>query len=51
MIFMGEHLNYHDGSSGAADKQRKWCDGLMWGYSELVPTVDDPYLHNGNQEG
>lgn len=51
IIFMGEHLNRHDGTPGAADYQRDWPDALMWGYSELVPTVDAPLLHNGNQEG
>lgn len=51
MIFMGEHLNRHDGTPGAADYQRNWPDALMWGYSELVPTESDPLLHNGNQEG
>lgn len=51
MIFMGEHLNRHDGTAGAADYQRKWPDALMWGYSELVPTENDPLLHDGNQEG
>lgn len=51
LIFMGEHLNRHDGTPGAADYQRDWPDALMWGYSELVPTEDEPLLHNGNQEG
>ena len=51
MIFMGEHLNYHDGGPNAADYQRPWVDALEWGYSELVPTTSDPYLYNGNQEG
>lgn len=51
IIFMGEHLNRHDGTPGAADYQRDWPDALMWGYSELVPTEDEPLLHNGNQEG
>lgn len=51
MIFMGEHLNRHDGTTGAADYQRRWPDALMWGYSELVPTESDPLLHDGNQEG
>ncbi len=51
LIFIGEHLNRHDGTPGAADYQRDWPDALMWGYSELVPTEDEPLLHNGNQEG
>lgn len=45
MVFMGEHLNWH---SGPEDPQRPWVDGLMWGYSEQVPTVNDPILHNGD---
>ena len=51
LVFMGEHLNRHDGTPGAADYQRAWVDALMWGYSALVPNVDDPLLHDGNQEG
>lgn len=50
MLFMGEHLNRHDGSAGSADYQRRWPDALLWGYSSLVPGVEDPLLHNGNQE-
>ena len=51
IVFMGEHLNLHDGKPGAADYQRPWPDALMWGYSESVPTTKDKVYHNGNQEG
>lgn len=49
MVFMGEHLNRHDGP-GSADYQRFWPDAILFGYSELVPGVDDPLLHDGNRE-
>ena len=52
MIFMGEQLNTHSGKrSGAVDDisyQRAVPDGLMFGYSNQVPSVDDPVLNNGN---
>ncbi|MDO4564441.1 MAG: phosphodiester glycosidase family protein [Clostridia bacterium] len=49
MVFMGEHLNSHDGREGAADFQRSWPDALMWGYSSLVPSEDEPILNDGNR--
>ena len=45
MIFMGECLNQHTGTG--SDVQRPWTDGLFWGKSELVPTVDDPVYNTG----
>ncbi len=45
MIFMGECLNQHSGID--SDVQRPWTDGLFWGKSELVPTVDDPVYNTG----
>ncbi len=45
MIFMGECLNQHSGID--SDVQRPWTDGLFWGKSELVPTVDDPIYNTG----
>ncbi len=51
LVFMGEHLNRHDGYPGAADYQRPWVDCLLWGYSDLVPSVDAPVLYDGNREG
>jgi len=53
MIFMGEQLNTHSGkrtgSSSDISYQRAVPDGLMFGYSEQVPSVDDPVINNGNQ--
>lgn len=45
MVFMGEHVNWH---SGKDDPQRSWVDALLWGYSDLVPALEDPILHNGD---
>ena len=45
MIFMGECLNQHSGTG--SDVQRPWTDGLFWGKSELVPTVDDRVYNTG----
>ncbi len=47
MIFMGECLNQHSGVD--SDVQRPMMDGLFWGYSELVPTVDDPVYNDGSK--
>ncbi|NLI54595.1 MAG: hypothetical protein GX417_09810 [Clostridiales bacterium] len=47
MIFMGECLNQHSGID--SDVQRPWTDGLLWGHSELVPTVDDPVYNDGSK--
>ncbi len=53
MIFMGEQLNAHSGNrTGGSENlsyQRAVPDGLMFGYSEQVPSVDDPILNNGNK--
>lgn len=46
MVFMGENLSQHSGEG--SDTQRPWTDGLLWGNSELVPTVDDPVYNNGS---
>ena len=46
MVFMGEVLTLHYGQ-GSSDIQRNWTDSLMWGYSEAVPTVNDPVSHKG----
>ena len=50
MVFMGEQLNHHGnsrtpGNVNTVTYQRRVPDGLMWGYSSLVPSVDDP-IHN-----
>ena len=47
MIFMGECLTQHSGVG--SDVQRPWTDGLFWGNSELVPTVDDPVYNDGSR--
>lgn len=47
MIFMGEWLSQHSGIG--SDVQRPWTDGLLWGNSELVPTVDDPVYNDGSK--
>lgn len=46
MVFMGENLSEHSGEG--SDTQRPWTDGLLWGNSELVPTIDDPVYNNGS---
>lgn len=52
MLFMGEQLNSHGGNrSGEKNDisyQRSVPDGLGFGYSELVPGVDDPISNTGN---
>lgn len=53
MIFMGEQLNSHSGNrigeSNDISYQRAVPDGLMFGYSELVPDETDPVNNNGNK--
>lgn len=46
MIFMGEQLNIH-GNKENISRQRRMPDGLVFGYSESVPTVNDPILNDG----
>jgi hypothetical protein len=52
MIFMGEQINTHSGQrTGGKENvsyQRAVPDGLMFGYSLQVPTVDDPIVNDGN---
>ena len=54
MIFMGEQLNSHSGNrigdSNDISYQRAVPDGLMFGYSELVPDETDPINNNGNKQ-
>ena len=54
LIFMGEQLNSHSGNRiGASDDisyQRAVPDGLMFGYSTLVPSETDPINNNGNKQ-
>jgi len=50
MLFMGEQLNRHGNKRvGTIEDtyQRRIPDGLVWGYSELVPSEDDPIYHRG----
>ena len=43
MVFMGEYINKR-----ADNHYRSVPDQLLWGYSELVPTEDDPYQLQGS---
>ncbi len=53
LIFMGEQLNSHSGNrigdSNDISYQRAVPDGLMFGYSNLVPSETDPIKNNGNK--
>jgi exopolysaccharide biosynthesis protein len=40
MVFMGEYINLRN-----TKHYRRIPDQLLWGYSELVPTEDDPYVN------
>ncbi len=42
MVFMGEYINKR-----AENHYRSVPDQLLWGYSELVPTEDEPYMVQG----
>jgi len=42
MVFMGEYINKR-----AENHYRSVPDQLLWGYSELVPTENDPYQLQG----
>lgn len=42
MVFMGEYINHR-----ADNHTRRVPDQLLWGYSELVPGVDEPRLYPG----
>lgn len=49
MLFMGESLHQHRSSnSKRSSGQRPWSDALLFGYSTLVPTEDDPIYNTGN---
>lgn len=54
LIFMGEQLNSHSGNrigdSNDISYQRAVPDGLMFGYSNLVPSENDPINNNGNKQ-
>ncbi len=42
MVFMGEYINHR-----AENHYRPVPDQLLWGYSELVPGVDEPRQYSG----
>ncbi len=50
MLFMGEQLNHH-GNQYNKNKddtyQRRIPDGLVWGWSDQVPSEDDPIYNDG----
>lgn len=46
MIFMGEQLNSH-GNVANYSKQRHMPDGVIFGYSEQVPSLEDPIYNDG----
>ena len=50
MLFMGEQLNRHGNKRvGTIEDtyQRRIPDGLVWGYSDTVPSEQDPIYHRG----
>ncbi len=50
MLFMGEQLNHHGNTHVGTivdTYQRRIPDGLVWGYSEQVPSEDDPIYNRG----
>ncbi len=50
MLFMGEQLNHHGNNRvGTIEDtyQRRIPDGLVWGFSDTVPSEDDPIYHRG----
>lgn len=57
MVFMGEQINRHADrtdvtTSGYTQSfQRRIPDGLIWGYSDQVPTMDDPVYNKGTNKG
>ncbi len=51
MLFMGEQLNRHGNKHEgtiADTYQRRIPDGLVWGYSEQVPSEDDTIINDGD---
>lgn len=45
MVFMGEFINMRN-----TEHVRTMPDGLMWGYSEQVPSLSDPLVYTGETE-
>ncbi|MEA5049589.1 MAG: phosphodiester glycosidase family protein [Eubacteriales bacterium] len=53
MVFMGEQLNRHGNKRVGTYQdsyQRRVPDGLVWGYSDQVPDVDDPIYNTGTSK-
>jgi exopolysaccharide biosynthesis protein len=53
MVFMGEQLNRHGNKRVGTYQdsyQRRVPDGLVWGYSDQVPSVDDPIYNTGTSK-
>lgn len=53
MVFMGEQLNRHGNKRVGTYQdsyQRRVPDGLVWGYSDQVPGVDDPIYNTGTSK-
>ena len=53
MVFMGEQLNRHGNKRVGTYQdsyQRRVPDGLVWGYSDQVPGVDDPVYNTGTSK-
>ncbi|HRX57643.1 MAG TPA: phosphodiester glycosidase family protein [Eubacteriales bacterium] len=53
MVFMGEQLNRHGNKRVGTYQdtyQRRVPDGLVWGYSDQVPSEDDPVYNTGTSE-
>ena len=48
MVFMGEQINTHLGEG--LSYQRSMPEGMAWGYSDLVPSVDDPVTGTGERK-
>ena len=46
MCIMGETLNKHI-APNTIDSQRPWIDAIMFGYSEQLPSPDEPTEHDG----
>lgn len=46
MCIMGEAINQHDPTPDV-DVQRSWIDAFMLGYSDRIPSVDEPTVHDG----
>ncbi len=48
MVFMGEQINTHLGEGESY--QRSMPEAMAWGYSDLVPSVDDPVTGTGERK-